>query len=36
MPFQIQYKGKISGNEIKFTRVVVEGITEELVAKRAK
>ncbi len=36
MPLQIQYKGKISGDEIKFTRVVVEGITEELVAKRAK
>ena len=36
MPFQIQYKGKISGNEIKFTRVVTEGIIEELVAKRAK
>jgi hypothetical protein len=36
MPLQIQYKGKISGNEIKFTRVVVEGINEELVAKRAK
>ncbi len=36
MPFQIQYKGKVSGNEIKFTRVVTEGITEELVAKRAK
>jgi hypothetical protein len=36
MTFQIQYKGKISGDEIKFSRVVVEGITEELVAKRAK
>jgi hypothetical protein len=36
MPLQIQYKGKISGDEIKFTRTVVEGITEDLVAKRAK
>ena len=40
MPLQIQYKGHYqkttSGDEIKFTRVVVEGITEELVAKRAK
>ncbi len=36
MPFQIQYKGKVSGNEIKFTRTVTEGITEDLVAKRAK
>jgi hypothetical protein len=36
MPLQIQYKGKISGDQIKFTRVVVEGITEDLVAKRAK
>jgi hypothetical protein len=36
MPLQIQYKGKISGDEIKFTRTVVEGITEDLVAKRSK
>jgi opacity protein-like surface antigen len=36
MPFQIAYKGKISGDEIKFTRTVTEGITEDLVAKRAK
>jgi hypothetical protein len=36
MPFQIVYKGKISGDEIKFTRTVTEGITEDLVAKRAK
>src|SRR5271154_1740717 len=30
MPFQIAYKGKISGDEIKFTRTVTEGITEDL------
>lgn len=36
MPFQIAYKGKIAGDEIKFTRTVTEGITEDLVAKRAK
>ncbi len=36
MDLQIAYKGKISGDEIKFTRVVIEGTNEELVAKRAK
>jgi hypothetical protein len=36
MEFQIPYKGKISGDEIKFTRTVVEGTPEDLVAKRAK
>src|SRR5579863_8724009 len=36
MQLQIPYKGKISGDEIKFTRTVVEGITEDFVAKRAK
>jgi hypothetical protein len=36
MMLQIPYKGKISGDEIKFTRTVVEGITEDLVAKRVK
>jgi opacity protein-like surface antigen len=36
MPLQITYKGKISGDEIKFTRVVIEGINEDLVAKRVK
>ena len=30
----ISYKGKVSGNEIKFTRQVGEFATEELVAKR--
>ena len=32
----ISYKGKISGDEIKFTRQVGEFATEELVAKRLK
>ena len=33
---RIVYKGKVSGNEIKFTRNVADTATEELVAKRAK
>ena len=33
---KIEYKGKISGNEIKFTRNVADMVTEEIVAKRAK
>ena len=36
MPLMIVYKGKISGDEIKFTRTVAEGFNEELVAKRSK
>ena len=36
MPLRIVYKGNVSGDEIKFTRVVLEMITEELVARRAK
>jgi len=36
MPLRIVYKGKISGDEIKFVRTVADAITEELVAKRAK
>jgi hypothetical protein len=32
MPLRIEYKGKLTGDEIKFTRKVAE----ELVAKRAK
>ena len=36
MPLRIVYKGKVAGNEIKFTRTVLEMITEELVAKKAK
>jgi hypothetical protein len=35
-PLRIEYKGKISGDEIKFTRKVGDFATEELVAKRAK
>jgi opacity protein-like surface antigen len=33
---RVEYKGKISGDEIKFTRKVGDFATEELVAKRAK
>ena len=33
---RISYKGKISGDEIKFSRQVGEFATEEFVAKRAK
>jgi major membrane immunogen (membrane-anchored lipoprotein) len=33
---RITYKGKISGDEIKFTREVGEFATEQLVARRAK
>ena len=36
MPLRITYKGKISGDEIKFSRDVAGLVTEELVAKRAK
>jgi opacity protein-like surface antigen len=37
MPLRIVYTGKVvSDNEIKFTRIVAEMFTEELVAKRAK
>ncbi len=36
MPIRIEYKGKISGDAIKFTRQVGEFATEEFVAKRAK
>jgi hypothetical protein len=36
MPLKITYKGKISGDEIKFSRDVAGIATEELVAKRAK
>ena len=35
-PLRIEYKGKITGDEIKFTRKVADTATEELVAKRAK
>ena len=33
---KITYKGKISADEIKFTRNVADMVTEEFVAKRAK
>ncbi|MBN9660107.1 MAG: hypothetical protein J0H49_18110 [Acidobacteria bacterium] len=33
---RIEYKGKVSGDEIKFTRKVADFATEELTAKRAK
>ena len=37
MPLRITYSGTFSGSdEIKFTRVVVEGSPEEAVAKRSK
>jgi hypothetical protein len=36
MPLRIVYKGKVSGEQIQFTRVILDMITEELVAKRAK
>ena len=36
MPLKITYTGKISGDEIKFTRDVAGLAMEELVAKRAK
>ena len=36
MAIRIEYKGKISGDEIKFSRQVGEFATEEFVAKRAK
>jgi hypothetical protein len=36
MPLRITYKGKISGDEIKFTRNVAELADEPFVAKRVK
>ena len=36
MPIRIVYKGKIAGDEIKFTRTILDMFTEELVAKRVK
>jgi len=35
-PLRIVYKGKISGDEIKFTRQVGDVASEDLVAKRSK
>ena len=34
MPLKIVYKGKIAGDEIKFTRTIADMFMEELVAKR--
>jgi len=36
MPLKITYKGKLSGDEIKFTRNVADIANEDLVAKRKK
>src|ERR1700720_3367543 len=36
MPLRIVYKGKIAGDEIKFTRTILDMFTEELVAQRVK
>jgi hypothetical protein len=36
MPLKITYKGKISGDEIKFTRNLADIADEPFVAKRAK
>ena len=36
MPLRITYKGKISGDEIKFTRNVADIADEPFVAKRSK
>jgi hypothetical protein len=36
MPLRITYKGKIAGDEIKFTRNVAEIADETFVAKRSK
>jgi len=35
-PLRIVYKGKVAGEEIKFTRQVADVATEEFVAKRVK
>lgn len=36
MPLRIVYKGKIAGDEIKFTRTIADMFMEELVAKRVQ
>jgi opacity protein-like surface antigen len=36
MPLKIVYKGKIAGDEIKFTRTILDMFMEDLVAKRVK
>jgi hypothetical protein len=35
-PLRIEYKGKVAGDEIRFTRKVADVATEEFVATRAK
>jgi hypothetical protein len=36
MPLRIVYKGKLAGDEIKFTRTILDMFMEDLVAKRSK
>jgi opacity protein-like surface antigen len=36
MPLRIVYKGKIAGDEIKFTRTILDMFMEDLVAKKSK
>ena len=36
MPLRVVYKGKLSGDEIKFSRNVADFANEDFVAKRAK
>lgn len=36
MPLRIEYTGKLTGDEIKFSRKIADVATEELVAKRVK
>lgn len=36
MPLRIVYKGKVAGDDLKLTRVILDMFTEEAVAMRAK
>ena len=36
MPFRIVYKGKLTGNDLKLTRTIMDSFLEEAVAKRVK
>jgi hypothetical protein len=36
MALRIVYKGKVAGDEIRFTRTILDMIMEELVARRSK
>jgi len=36
MPLRIVYKGKLTGNDLKLTRTILDMFTEEAVATRAK